>query len=381
MFSWSRPPPPPGVAAAQKRAAYHTPAISRDAHLSSYLNHPVLKPSTRKVSVDDTIYDTVFQTTTGFALIVRVYMPTNPAPPSMTLHGVRASHEWLDIRMKVIGYAPISSDETWKSSNLKLGEAVYAVIHHLQLNPPSVLEITDANLRRLQESLSGTTRETTTNNQAPATSPATFQRQNNESSQMSCSEGNTRRILSSVDVAKQTTYEVADEEVDALIPPIPAFFPQIDAMTFSELKQLFDDESVFEGFVKQTSGVTTLKELKQSIETANVKASEGNKQHEEQVEGMCDELESLKQDLQTKIQRYKELDECRLAMTRPPDVQDAIRELNVAKNNAYHQSEEMAENWVEGGGSDINDFVKKFMETRMLYHARAAKVEKLGMSM
>jgi hypothetical protein len=64
-------------------------------------------------------------------------MPTNPAPPSMTLHGVRASHEWLDIRMKVIGYAPISSDETWKSSNLKLGEAVYAVIHHLQLNPVS----------------------------------------------------------------------------------------------------------------------------------------------------------------------------------------------------------------------------------------------------
>ena len=53
----------------------------------------------------------------------------------MTLHGVRASHNWLDIRMKVIGYGPISSDQHWRGSNLKLGDAVYAVIHHFQLTP------------------------------------------------------------------------------------------------------------------------------------------------------------------------------------------------------------------------------------------------------
>ena len=37
--------------------------------------------------------------------------------------------------MKVIGYDPISSDQRWKMSNLKLGDAVYAVIHHFQLSP------------------------------------------------------------------------------------------------------------------------------------------------------------------------------------------------------------------------------------------------------
>ena len=37
--------------------------------------------------------------------------------------------------MKVIGYDPISSDQRWKTSNLKLGDAVYAVIHHFQLSP------------------------------------------------------------------------------------------------------------------------------------------------------------------------------------------------------------------------------------------------------
>ena len=123
-------------------------SISRNVHLQSYLNHHVLKPSTRKVSqgkvhnfsvrcrvenilvcvsiyntnfepfpslsilntyvlddeliTDGTTYDTLFQTTNGFALILRVYLPIdNNRAPSMTLHGVRASHNWLDIRMKV----------------------------------------------------------------------------------------------------------------------------------------------------------------------------------------------------------------------------------------------------------------------------------------
>ena len=87
-------------------------------------------------NADDTMYDTVFQTTNGFALIVRVYLPTDAGrAPSMTLHGVRASHDWLDIRMKVIGYGPISTDQSWRAANMKLGDAVYAVIHHFQLKP------------------------------------------------------------------------------------------------------------------------------------------------------------------------------------------------------------------------------------------------------
>ena len=147
--------------------------ISRAAHLSSYLNHPVLKPSTRKLSgkscacllflsapnsqrltlnelthahdssaindnfanIDDT-YDTVFQTTNGFALILRIYLPADVnCTPSMTLHGVRATHTWLDIRMKVIGYPQLASDQSWRASNMKLGDAVHAIIQHFQVNP------------------------------------------------------------------------------------------------------------------------------------------------------------------------------------------------------------------------------------------------------
>ena len=53
---------------------------------------------------------------------------------------------------------------------------------------------------------------------------------------------------------------------------------------------------------------------------------------------------------------------------------------NHAKKEAYRESETIADDWVESGG-DIGDFVKEFMETRILYHTRAAKAERLCMSM
>ena len=157
MFSWSKQSSTPAASSSvpssssaagyRRNSASTASLIPRNVHLSSYLNHPVLKPSTRKVSADDTTYDTVFQTTNGFALIVRVYVPAdNTKAPQMTLNGVIASHNWLDIRMRVIGYAPILSDQSWRSSKLKLGDAVYAVIHHFQLHPPSISQVVDENL-------------------------------------------------------------------------------------------------------------------------------------------------------------------------------------------------------------------------------------------
>ncbi|KAL3787351.1 hypothetical protein HJC23_004376 [Cyclotella cryptica] len=380
MFSWSRPSPPlPSVVATTPGRPRPTPGISRDVHLASYLNHTVLRPSTRRVSVDDTIYDTVFQTTSGFALIIRVYLPLNGSTaPSFTLHGVRASHDWLDIRMRVIGYPPILSDQSWRSSNLRLGDAVYAVIHHFQLNPPTISEITDANLRRLQESLTGqfNARRAHSNSAPPAS-----QRPNGESLTVPHARDNDR-LTQSVEPnnLRPTPSEADEEEVNALIPSVPDSFDNIDTMAMSELKQLFDDEAAFENFVQQTSEVSTVKELKQSIEQSNVRAAESNLIHRERMEIIHAELESLQQELQDKLQRYKQLEESTRGMTRPPSLRETINDLNHAKRDALRYSEELAEDWVESG-RDVGDFVERFIETRILYHTRAAKAERLSMSM
>lgn len=181
---------------------------------------------------------------------------------------------------------------------------------------------------------------------------------------------------------KVNNYEVSDDEVDTLIPPIPSSFPEIDAMPLSEVKRVVDDKEVMETFVESTSAVKTLRELKQSIEASNIDAAKSNLlDHEDVVKGVCTEVETLEQELNAKIEQYKKLDAERMAMTHPPDLQDAIEELTKAKKEAYRESEELADEWVESGGENVSDFVKQFMEVRMLYHTRAAKAERLETSM
>jgi len=388
MFSWSKQPSTPASssssAPSSSTASYRphhapsTPLIPRNVHLSSYLNHPVLKPSTRKASADDTLYDTVFQTTNGFALMLRVYVPTdNTNAPQMTLYGVIASHSWLDIRMRVIGYAPISSDQSWRSSKLKLGDAVYAVIHHFQLQPPSISQIVDENLRRRQQTLPGTSNN---NNNHNATK--TSNRPNASSSSNNRTHGGNGVIVQATAIdKKEAACRVDEDELISLIPRVPSSFPEIEEMSLSELKDLVNNKEALDTFLNKISVVANLKELKESIETAIVDTATANLALEGEVESICTEVGTLKQDLKSNVERYQELDARRAAMTRPPEIHEAMRELTAAKKKALNESDEFADDWVESGGSDVSAFVKKFMETRVLHHTRAAKAERLKMAM
>lgn len=245
----------------------------------------------------------------------------------------------------------------------------------------SIMEITDANLRKLQESLSssGTRRQSQPSTSFPPSASASFQRPYG-SMHVSTSTPVTQAPPTEF-IKEKPNFGVDDGEVNALIPPIPSSFLEIDNMPLSELQQLVDEEVDMDRFLESTSGVKTLMELKQSIETSNVNAAKANLAHEEKIEGLCAETESLKKDLNSKMEQYRKLDAERLALTHPPDLQDAIGELTRAKKDAYRESEELADDWVEAGGANVSDFVKQFMEVRVLYHTRAAKAERLGMSM
>ena len=374
MFSWSKQHTSTPSASTAGRSHASSCLISRDEHLSSYLNHSVLKPSTRKVSTDDTMYDTVFQTTNGFALILRVYIPAPRAAhstnaPQMTLHGVIASHSWLDIRMRVIGYAPISSDQSWRSSKLKLGDAVYAVIHHFQLQPPSISQIVDENLSRLQQTLSGT-----------SVSNVTTTKSTTSSSSNNTHKSNGVTVQAKAINKKEAACKVDEDELSSLIPRVPSNFPEIDEMSLSELNDLVNNKSALDTFINKISVVEALKELKESIENSNVDTAMKNLALEEKVESICLEVETLKQDLKSNVEKYNELEAQRAAMTRPPEIHEAIRELTAAKKKALHESDEFADDWVMSGGSDVSAFVKTFMDTRVLHHMRAAKAERLKMS-
>jgi hypothetical protein len=63
------------------------------------------------------------------------------------------------------------------------------------------------------------------------------------------------------------------------------------------------------------------------------------------------------------------------AICAPPDKATTLRKLNKAKKEAFEESENLAEGWVEDGGMNVDDFCKQFLEKRKIHHLRAAKIE------
>ncbi len=180
-------------------------------------------------------------------------------------------------------------------------------------------------------------------------------------------------------------FNVSDEEIAALLPSIPPSFPSIETMTsISEITRLIEDESLLSSFIEQINEIQVLREIKMGIEQSNIEAAKSNLHREIQLDEMQSEIIALEREVATQLQHYNVLHARRVAMTEPPSVQTAISELSVAKKDAYRLSESLAERWIESGegtGSgcteDVGEFVKQFMEMRMLYHCRAAKAERL----
>ncbi len=84
----------------------------------------------------------------------------------------------------------------------------------------------------------------------------------------------------------------------------------------------------------------------------------------------------LQKQLEQKVKAFQELEQQQNALIAPPDTRDIIRQLAKAKKQAFDESEQMAEDWLEEGG-DVKDFLDCFLEKRVVHHVRAAKMELL----
>lgn len=310
---------------------------------------------------DDSTYDTVFQTKAGDALILRVHLPPAVAgasrAPAMTLVGVRVRHPWLDTRMRVIGYSPITSDHEWASSRILLGKAVGTVVQYLQLNPPEVIEITDPSLKRIQETIAQQSGQHKRQTSRPPhdNAPPDYE--------------------SVMQVDSERNFHMP-------IPAVPSSFPELESMSLDEMRELLDDETKFTAYVSRMSAVTTLNDLRESIFKGNVETAETNLKHEEELDALHAEVSALRDTLKDKITKFRELEARQTELCTPPDKREVIRQLAKAKREAYDESEELASEWIDGGSTmDIDDFLEKFLERRTLHHTRAAKIERLNATM
>jgi len=373
MFSWSsarQRPPGTGYPASRLTPVAQTvqgsirpPEYTRSQHLESYLNDDTLKRSTRRVSADDSTYDTVFQTTSGEALILRVYLPSMPhasahcRTPAMTLVGVRATHSWLDAKMRVVGYSVIQSDDSWRDAHMLLGAAVHEVVKHLQLNPPQILEITDASLQRIQQSLGG---------------------QQQESHEQRFPSKPPQHIRASLSSEAPPNYESLLNMPEIDMPSIPGNFPELDSLSRDELQLLLNDEIEFLGFINKLDIYSEIQQMGGTNLDDNVKAAQINLGEEEGLNDMHTQVTKLQAILIEKLKVYKPLEDEQKSRSAPPDQRVILRDLTKAKKMALDDSEEYAEHFVDGdNGGNISEFVKEFLVKRRNYHIRAAKIELL----
>lgn len=312
-------------------------------------NHDSFTHFSHILSLDDSTYDTVFQTTAGDALILRVHLDPANRAPAMTLVGVRATHPWLDDRMRVVGYRNIQSDQTWQNCRMLLGAAVHEVVKHFQLQPPRLLEISDPGLRRLQTSLTS-----------------------------SSSQQQHQPVRTEVSRDAPPDYETLFQVPD--MPEIPTQFDEyLRDMSRADMQQLLDDELDFLAFCCTLPAYKKIQQLGYSVLNENVEVAEANLKEEARLMELHKEVTSLQSSLQAKLAVFEALEREQNKLCAPYDKREVLKQLEKAKKEAMHESEAYADEWVHDGG-DVNEFVRVFVQKRKLHHDRAAKVERLQSS-
>ncbi len=105
-------------------------------------------------------------------------------------------------------------------------------------------------------------------------------------------------------IESKAGFEVDENELEAFIPPIPSSFPEFNAMPLFEVTRITENKTFLDMFVEGTSEITFLRETKQSIEASNVEIAKANMACEEKFETLSTDVETLKQDLNNKMQKY-----------------------------------------------------------------------------
>jgi hypothetical protein len=333
------------------------------------------------LSKDDSTFDTVFQSVAGDTLILRVNWPAVFAttnPPTMTLAGVEAKHAWLDSRMRVVGYAPLTDMTQWKQSKITLGAAVLAVVQYLQIHPPHIVRFVDPGLVAIQSKkqpppqqqtqplssnilskFSNVRRATVNNNNSHPPPPAY------ESMQTSA--------------AAAATIEPKIPDIE--FPTIPKSFPELDGLARERLERLLADELELRAFCNRSlnfsSQLQTIqnRQLDENASTAQTHLE----QYQNPLQTLNGQVRKLITELESHIQSFRELERQQDALCQPPPYSRVRKQLAKAKKEAFEESELIAELWLSqspGTATEsLEDFLKQFFEKRNVHHVRAAKLE------
>lgn len=272
----------------------------------------------------------------------------------MSLTGVDATHNWVNDQGLIVGYPPIQSAMAWRDSRLLLGQAVHQVVQELQVHPPLLHRITDPALERIQ-----------TNNRMRTSSTAS----SSQHSQPSQREEDAPPTYSSILV----------NEVE--MPVVPTDFPELEALDREQLDLLLSNEPEFQAFCHQLDAVKTLVQMTTSAVDDNAKKARRNLERKDELNELYENAKELQDQLRAKIKEFRVLEQQQDKLCNPVDAKKVIKELTKAKKEAFDESEQLADDWIENqDGAQVDAFLTKFLDIRKLHHVRAAKLELLEAS-
>ena len=133
--------------------------------------------------------------------------------------------------MRMTGYKPIQSEQAWKDSGLLLGEAVHAVVKHMQLNPPEIIDITDKGLQSLNKHRKFSNGNKKSGSKSPTRSG------NGSRRNRSASNNSTDAPPGYHVVAESATSKPAP---DVPMPSIPSSFPEVKDLDRADLDELME---------------------------------------------------------------------------------------------------------------------------------------------
>lgn len=267
----------------------------------------------------------------------------------MTLAGVEARHSWLDSRMRVTGYSATQSLGAWKAANILLGEAVLAVIQHLQLNPPNILRFTDAGLIAIQKKPPKNAGSQSSPPPPAYKSPASPRQQ-----------------------------QPPPPPSNISLPPIPNSFPELDTCTIDEVKKLTTDHLDMQAFCAKLKYMQDLKAIQtKSLDENHRIALERTSACEAQLTNLTRTIASLEQELKKKVKDFEALEKKQQEILKPAPLRDVRKKLVAGKKKAFDTSETIADQW---SGTNTDVFLHEFVESRKIHHIRAAKLELLDHS-
>jgi len=100
-------------------------------------------------------------------------------------------------------------------------------------------------------------------------------------------------------------------------------------------------------------------------------------EHEETLKELHSSVKELQSQLEKKVTNFQKLEAEQDKLCAPPALEDTLSALNKAQREAFDESEEYAEEWVDDGASNVDAFVKEFVAKRKIHHERLAKMELL----